>query len=124
MRPDQKSECVSRQFDAVLNRIRAGADRLDLDDVCAWDEDQRVRLLGLPVLCRHGCTRTEVVYYCAFIRQMSKHMRRKDGEDLAFELGLLAHRWAKRGLDRSLLEELVCQCYAELCREGGSHGRT
>lgn len=119
MRPTQKSEDVSGRFDAVLGRIRAGADRLDLDDVCAWDEDERVRRLGLPVACQHGCTRIELVYYCAFLRQVSKHMRRKDGDDLAFELGLLVDKWVRRGLARSLLQELVCHCYTELCRPDG-----
>jgi len=118
MRPIQKSEEPSRRFCRVLDRIRAGTDFLFLDDVGAWDEDERARRLGLPFACRHGCTRVELVYYCAFLRQMSRHMRRKDGDDLAFELGLLVDRWVRRGLDRSLLQELVCHCYAELCREG------
>ncbi len=115
MRPNPKSEDVSRQFAGVLERVRAGTDLLDLDDVCAWDEDERVRKLGLPVAWRRGCTRIELVYYCAFLRQMSKLMRRKEGEGLAFELRLLVDRWVLRGFDRSLLEELICHCYAELC---------
>jgi hypothetical protein len=104
----------------VLDRIRAGTDRLNLDDVGAWDEDERVRKLGLPVACRHGCTRIELVYHCAFLREMSKYMRRKDGDNLAFELGILVDKWVRRGLDRSLLEELACHCYTELCRPDGA----
>jgi hypothetical protein len=119
MRTNPKPEEVSAQFDAVLDRIRAGTDRLDLDDVCAWDEDERVRKLGLPVVCRHGCTRVELVYYCAFLREMSRQMRRMEGARLARELELLVLRWSLRGFDRSLLEELVCHCYAELCRPDG-----
>jgi len=119
MRPALKPEDVSRRFAGVLDRIRAGTDRLDLDDVSAWAEDERVRKLGLPVLRQHGCTRIELVCYCAFLREMSKHMRRKDGDNLAFELGLLVDKWVRRGLDRSLLEELVCHCYTELCRPDG-----
>jgi hypothetical protein len=119
MRPNQKSEDASLRFAKVLERMRAGTDMIDLDDVCAWEEDERVRKLGLPKAIRWGCTRIEVVYFCAFLRRMSKLLRRKEGEDLAFELSLLVDRWASRGLDRSLLEELVCHCYGELCREGG-----
>jgi hypothetical protein len=115
MRPDQKPEAVSRRFKAVLDRIRAGTDRLDLDDVGAWDEDERVRRLGLPVICGHGCTRIEVVYYCAFMRQMSKEMRTKEGEDLASALELLVFGWSLRGLAPSLLQTLICHCYALLC---------
>jgi hypothetical protein len=115
MRPDQKPEEVPRRFDAVLERIRAGSDRLDLDDVGAWDEDERVRRLGLPVICGHGCTRIEVVHYCAFLRQMSKEMRTKEGEDLACALELLVFGWSLRGLDPRQLQALICHCYARLC---------
>jgi len=97
MRPTLKPEDSSQRFAGVLDRIRAGTDRLKLDDVCASDEDERVRKLGLPVLCQYGCTRIELVYYCAFLRQMSKHLRRKDGDDLAFELGILVDKWVQRG---------------------------
>ena len=120
MRPTQKLEDLTRRFAGVLDRIRAGTDRLNLDDVGAWDEDERVRKLGLPVLCQHGCTRVELVCYCAFLRQMSKYLRRKDGDNLAFELGLLVDKWVRRGLDRILTEELVCHCYTELCRPDGA----
>jgi hypothetical protein len=54
MRPTQKPEDSSRRFAGVLDRIRAGTDRLDLDDVCAGDEDERVRKPGLPVACQYG----------------------------------------------------------------------
>jgi len=120
MRPTQKPEDVSRRFAGVLDRIRAGTDRLDLDDVGAWDEDERVRKLGLPVACLHGRTRVELVHCGWFLREVSRQLRRKDGDDLAFELRLLVDRWVRRGLDRSLLEELVCHCYTELCRPDGA----
>ncbi len=119
MRPNPKSEDVSLRFAKVLERIRAETDMIDLDDVCAWEEDERVRKLGLQKAIRWGCTRIEVVYCCAFLRRMSKLLRRKEGEDLAFELSLLVDRWACRGLDRNLLEELVCHCYTELCQRTG-----
>jgi hypothetical protein len=115
MRPDQKRVEVLRRFEAVLDRIRAGTDLLDLDDVCAWNEDERVRRLGLPVICGHRCTCLEVVYYCAFLRQMSREMRTKEGEDLASALELLVFGWSLRGLDPSLLQTLICYCYARLC---------
>jgi hypothetical protein len=120
MRPTQKPEDVSRRFAVVLYRIRAGTDRLDLDDVGAWDEDERVRRLGLPVICRRGLSRIEVGYCGSFLREMSKLMRRKDGPELGLALELLLTKWTRRGLDRSLLEELVCHCYTELCRPDGA----
>ena len=120
MRPTQKPEDSSRRFAGVLDRIRAGADRLDLDDVGAWDEDERVRKLGLPVACQHGRTRIELVYCCAFLREMSKCMRRKDGLELGLALELLVSKWVRRGLNRNLLEELVCHCYTELSGMGGA----
>ena len=119
MRPIQKSEDSSRRFAGVLDRIRAGTDLLYLDDVCAWDEDERVRKLGLPVACQQGCTRVELVYCGWFLREMSRRFRRKEGDDLASELVILVDKWVRRGLDRSLLQELVCHCYTALCRPDG-----
>jgi hypothetical protein len=124
MRSTQKPEDSSRRFARVLDRIRAGTDRLDLDDVGAWDEDERVRKLGLPVACQYGCTRVELVHCGWFLREMSKLMRRKDGPELELALELLVTKWVRRGLDRSLLQELICHCYTELCREGCNHGCT
>jgi len=119
MIPTQKPEDSSRRFAGVLDRIRAGADRLDLDDVGAWDEDERVRKLGLPVACQHGRTRVELVHCGWFLREMSKLMRRKDGPELGLALELLIDKWVRRGLDPDLLQELVCHCYTELCRKEG-----
>jgi hypothetical protein len=103
----------------MLDRIRAGTDRLDLDDVCAWDEDERVRRLGLPIMWQRGLSRVGIVFSGSFLREMSKLMRRKDGDNLAVALELLLTKWSVRGLDPSLLKELVCHCYAELCRPDG-----
>jgi hypothetical protein len=54
MEPTLTSDNVSTRCGLVLERIRAGAIRLDLDDLGAWDEDERVRRLGLPVMWQRG----------------------------------------------------------------------
>ena len=121
MEPTPQTVDVSTPYGFVLERIRVGADRLDLDDVCAWDEDERVRRLGLPIVCQYGASRIEIGYYGSFLREMSKLMRRKDGDDLAFALELLVTKWTPRGLDPGLLKDLICHCYSELSGWRGAH---
>jgi len=119
MEPTLMSDNVSTRYGLVLERIRAEADLLDLDDVGAWDEDERVRRLGLPVICQRGLSRIEVGFCGAFLREMSKLMRRKDGPELGLALELLVTKWTLRGLDLDLLKTLICHCYSELSgREG------
>jgi hypothetical protein len=105
---------VSTRYGLVLERIQAGADRLDLDDVGAWDEDERVRRLCLPIMCQWGLSRMELVFCGWFLREMSKLMRRKDGPGLAPALEFLVTKWSLRHLDPDLLKSLICHCYTNL----------
>jgi hypothetical protein len=114
MEPILQSADVSTRYGLVLERIRAGADSLDLDDVGAWDEDERVCRLGLSIMYQRGLSRIEVVFYGAFLREMSKLMRRKDGTGLALALEFLVTKWSLRRLDQDLLKTLICHCYSEL----------
>jgi len=112
------SERATR-YPLVMERIGAEVDSLALDDVSAWGEDERVRRLATPVLQRRGVSRVGLVMYGSFVREMSRVMRRWFGPELAFELELLVTKCSLRGLDPDLLQELVCHCYAELCRKEG-----
>ncbi len=105
---------IAARYEAVLERIRAGADFLMLDDVEAWAEDERVREMGLPVLWGHGVSRVFLVCYGSFLREMSKLMRRKEGDALADALEASIVKWTMRGLDPALLQELICHCYTQL----------
>jgi len=120
MEPTLESIDVTARFRIVLERIRAGADMLDIDDVCAWDEDERVRRLCLPILYQRGLSRIEVVFYGSFLREMSKLMRHKDGDDLALALDAMLVKWVLRGLDPALLKTLVCHCYSGLSGKKGA----
>ena len=120
MEPTLESIDVTARFRIVLERIRAGADMLDIDDVCAWDEDERVRRLCLPILYQRGLSRIEVVFYGSFLREMSKLMRRKDGDDLALALDAMLTKWSVRGLDPALLKTLICHSYSELSGRKGT----
>jgi hypothetical protein len=119
MEPTLESVDVATQFRLVLERIRAGADMLDIDDVGAWDEDERVRRLCLPILYQHGLSRIEVVFYGSFLREMSKLMRRKDGDNLALALDAMLTKWSLRRLDPALLKTLICHSYSELSGRRG-----
>lgn len=120
MEPTLESVDVLARYGLVLERIRAGADSLDLDDVGAWDEDERVRRFCLPIMYQRGRSRMEVVFYGAFLREMSKLMRRKDGLELGLALEFLVTKWSLRHLDPDLLKTLVCHCYSELSGRGGA----
>jgi hypothetical protein len=93
---------------------------LDIDDVCAWDEDERVRRLCLPILYQRGLSRVEVVFYGSFLREMSKLMRRKEGDALALALDAMLAKWSVRGLDPALLKTLICHSYSELSGRKGT----
>ncbi|GEM_PF-3088148 len=114
MEPTLESADVSTRYGLVLERIRGEADSLALDDVGAWDEDERVRRLAMPVLRRSGLSRVGLVMYGSFVRETSGVMRRWFGLELVLELELLVTKWSLRRLDPDLLKTLICHCYTSL----------
>ncbi len=114
MKPTMMPLDEAARFPAVLERIRAGADRLDIDDVGAWDEDERVRRLARPLLCQSGLTRVGLVVHDAFVREMCRLLRTKDGPGLAQALELLVTKWALRDLEPVTLKAIIVHCYDAL----------
>jgi len=108
-------------FARLLERIRTGPDRLCLDDTDTAAEDELVIHIGRQVLNRAGLKKPAYVYHLWFLRELARILRRNIGPELEAPLELLLIKWTLRGMDRSLLETLICHCYSELTgREGAT----
>ena len=98
----------------LLDRIRAGADTLMLEDVDSDLAEQAVQELAKPLLEKVRLSRMQQDQHRWFLRELTGLLRTRIGWDLAFELELLLRKWVGYGLAFGLLQALIRQCYSGL----------
>lgn len=101
----------------LLEHLRKSQEYAGVFDWDAQTAESAVFAVGRPILNRAGIVRVHYINYGWFLRELSRLLRTRSGEDLAVELEASLVKWSGWGLSRALLEHLILECW-EKARPG------